>query len=167
MLTSTLLLLLPTLALTSPLHTRQSSPCVPTSYTISNYQYTTSASTGARILFNFNSAFSNPSIITDPASTGATCDASDPSGSIPFSNECSTGRRNLMFDLRGPQERAEFQIIHSWRCNGQEWLSSTPHKINPLDCTTDAEGKTTCSSGPNSFAPQNVRRICNTPTCPE
>lgn len=109
--------LLPALSLAAPLDNRQAEPCAPTSYTISNYKYT-SGSSGAQIFFNFQSAFSNPAIIEDASSAGATCDTSSASGTIPNENECSTGRSNLFYDLRGPQQNGDFQIIHSWRCNG-------------------------------------------------
>lgn len=111
-------LLLPTLCLGAALiNTRQTEPCAPVSYAITNYRYT-SGPAGARITFDFQSTFSDPSIIEDSASAGAVCDANSPSGTIPTSNACSTGRQNLGFDLRAPQQNHDFQIFHDWRCNG-------------------------------------------------
>ncbi|KAF2261537.1 hypothetical protein CC78DRAFT_583634 [Lojkania enalia] len=159
--------LLPTLTLGAPVESRQTDPCIPTSYTITNYEYTQNAdTTSSRISFNFQSHFSNTSIITDPSSSGALCEAKSPDGgSIPLENLCSTGRNNLFFDIRGSEADGDLQIIHTWTCNGKTWMSSTHHEIWPLDCTTDTSG-TKCTSIINDFQAENVRQICNTPTCP-
>ncbi|KAF2275676.1 uncharacterized protein EI97DRAFT_378818 [Westerdykella ornata] len=162
-------LLLPTLTLSSPLSPRQPNPCIPTSYTITDFHYTSSPSSGAHIAFTFHSSFPDLSIIDDAAAstTGTLCEANSAPGTpIPNSNVCVTGRRNLVFELRGSQERADFQVVHGWRCGGQEWLSSTHRKIDPLSCSLDVAGTLRCTSTQNSFQPENVRRICATPTCP-
>jgi hypothetical protein len=109
-------LLVPALSFASPLSVRQAELCAPTTYKISNFQYTSQPS-GASIHFNFRSQFVDPSIIEDGSLAGATCSASAASGTIPNSNLCSTGT-DLQFDLRAPQQNADFQIIHSWKCQG-------------------------------------------------
>ncbi|KAF2019296.1 hypothetical protein BU24DRAFT_489288 [Aaosphaeria arxii CBS 175.79] len=157
-------LLLPSLALSSPLLTRQTSPCAPTSYTITNYLYTTSPSSGATVHFTFQSHFPDPSLIQDAVSSPTSCDAKSPDGTIPNSNACTADRR-LLFDLRGPQERGEWQVSHSWRCDGQEWMASTPVKFEPLNCAATEEGGSICSSPDVVVTPLNVRRICGGPTC--
>ncbi|KAF2684379.1 hypothetical protein K458DRAFT_338451 [Lentithecium fluviatile CBS 122367] len=162
--------LLPAMALAAPasLSARQDTACAPTSYTITDFKYTTGASSSnPTVHFGFKSVFSNPSIISDPSSGGAACDSTGATlDSFPNETECSTGRANLMYDLRARVDQANFQIIHQWHCNGQTWMSSTPHKITPLACTPGSDGSTTCTSAAQTFAPENVRRICSTPTCP-
>ncbi|KAF2242915.1 hypothetical protein BU26DRAFT_438005 [Trematosphaeria pertusa] len=163
-------LLLPAASLAAPtsLSARQDPACAPTSYAIADFTYTTGPSSSSpHVSFNFQSFFSNPAIINDPSSAGATCDADGESvDAFPMETECSTGRVNLMFDLRAPVDQANFQIIHTWHCNGQTWMSSTPHKIDPVNCDGSDDGATTCTSASGTFAPQNVRQICSTPTCP-
>ncbi|ORY11823.1 hypothetical protein BCR34DRAFT_483656 [Clohesyomyces aquaticus] len=150
----------PALSLT----TRQTDPCAPSSYTITNYQYISSPS-GARIYFNFHSHFPNPSIITDASMTaGATCDTNASNGVIPNENECSTGRNNFFFDLAGPPKDANFQLIHTWMCNGKQWMSSTHHKMDNIFCSTGDDGAIQCNAPTNGFAPENARPICSTPT---
>ncbi|KAF2180523.1 hypothetical protein K469DRAFT_714505 [Zopfia rhizophila CBS 207.26] len=171
-------LLLPALSFASPLTARQNPACTPTSYDITDYVYTETTDTAnpdadsAHINFSFSSHFVVGAPVVDPAQGSVSCDAnsSDGSGgSVPNENECSSGRRNFYFALRGPQERADFQLIHSWQCEGHEWMSSTPHRVDPLNCSDSTEGTVTtrtCTGGPDTFAPQNVRQICSTPTCP-
>ncbi|KAI8938382.1 hypothetical protein NX059_004277 [Plenodomus lindquistii] len=104
-----------TLALPSPLLPRADEPCAPTSYTLSSYTLTTSP-TSAHVSFLFTSTFANPSLITDSAINGASCIADG--AVIPNSNECAIEGRKLLFDLRGPQEEAYYQITHTWVCGG-------------------------------------------------
>ena len=112
-------ILFPVLCLAAPLETRQVDPCAPTSYTITNFQYTAGPSgTTAQIIFDFKSAYTDVSFIDDASIAGATCNATAADGQIPNETECSTGRANLFFDLRAPQQNADFQIPHSWHCNG-------------------------------------------------
>lgn len=89
--------------------------CAPTSYTLSDFTLVTS-STSAYLNFNFKSTFTDPSIIQDAVTGGANCVAWG--ASIPNSNECRVPNRNLLFDLRAPQEQAFYQITHTWICNG-------------------------------------------------
>ncbi|KAF2661929.1 hypothetical protein K491DRAFT_586409 [Lophiostoma macrostomum CBS 122681] len=160
------LFLFPALCLASLLDNREAEPCAPTSYTITNFHYTAGPSGApAQIVFDFQSAYANTSFIDDPALAGAVCNATAANGEIPNETECSTGRANLIFDLRAPQQNADFQIPHSWHCNGQQWQSSTHHKIDPLDCSTDAAGTLTCGSSTNVFVPEDVRRVCAHPEC--
>lgn len=99
---------------------RQADPCAPTDYTISEFKYTTGPSaSNPTVHFAFKSAFSDPSIIQDPSSTGATCDSTGATlDSFPNETECSTGRGNLLYGLRARVDQANFNIVHQWRCNG-------------------------------------------------
>lgn len=107
------------LAAPAPLSTETADPCIPTSYTISNYILSTDADpASANLTLSFTSHFSNPAIITDPASTGATCLASAPALELPMETECSTGRQNLLLYLAGPTGSGKYQLIHDWRCDG-------------------------------------------------
>ncbi|KAF2002230.1 hypothetical protein P154DRAFT_521061 [Amniculicola lignicola CBS 123094] len=173
-LTAFTLLLTPTLSTpvtgaTGVTARQQSQPCAPLSYTISNYLYDSKVDGPARLLFVFKSEFRNTSIgiITDPAQEGSKCEVVSETETLPMEGECSTGRGNLMFNIRGRvgQETGDLQIIHDWRCEGQEWLSSTHHKMENLDCTARPDGTQSCFGGPDTFEPENVRRICSTPTC--
>lgn len=114
--------LLPAFILAAPtqLSARQNPACTPTCYTISDFSYSTGASsTNPHVHFKFQPTFSDLSIMTDLASNGATCDATGSSvDSFPMEAECSTGRANLLFDLRAPVDKVEFQIIHTWQCEG-------------------------------------------------
>lgn len=105
------------LALPSTLHPRQAGDelCTPTSYTITSYKLNTSA-TEAYVGFDIESAFPQPDHVTDPVIGGTMCEATG--DSIPNSNECFVAGRRLLFDLRGPQEQAYYQITHTWGCNG-------------------------------------------------
>ncbi|PSN69253.1 hypothetical protein BS50DRAFT_336804 [Corynespora cassiicola Philippines] len=161
-------LVLPTLLLASPtpLVPRQDDACAPTSYTITNYSYTAVSGKDAHLSFDFQPNFSDPSIISDPVGASTSCTIDAPSGTIPNSNECSSPGRSLLLDLRAPQEQAYYQITHTWGCNGQEWMSGTAVKIQPLQCEQSAEaGSMLCASEAQTFAPQNVRKICWTPNC--
>lgn len=89
--------------------------CVPTSYTISDYKLVTSPTSG-RVDFKFKSVFPTGSTIDDPVQAGAHCSGSGTS--VPNSNECQVANRRLLFDLRGPQDEAYYQITHSWTCSG-------------------------------------------------
>lgn len=115
-------LLLPAIALAAPstLSARQDAACAPTSYTISEFKYTTGASaSNPTVHFGFKPTFSNPSIITDASLPGATCDSTGATlDSFPNETECSTGRANLLYGLRARVDKASFQIIHQWKCNG-------------------------------------------------
>jgi hypothetical protein len=43
-------------------------------------------------------------------------------------------------------------------------MSGNAVKVEPLNCSNDGDKKV-CIGSPLSFAPQNVRKICGTPTC--
>lgn len=88
--------------------------CIPTSYTLTSYTLTTSPN-AASVDFEFQANFPD-SVSTDQVQDGARCTASGPS--IPNNNECQVPSRALLFDLRGPQEQAYYQITHTWSCNG-------------------------------------------------
>ncbi|KAH7359552.1 hypothetical protein BKA66DRAFT_427227 [Pyrenochaeta sp. MPI-SDFR-AT-0127] len=135
--------------------------CAPTSYTLSDYILVTSASS-AYVNFNLKSAFADTTIITDAVIGGANCVADGPT--IPNSNECRVEGRRLLFDLRAPQDQAYYQITHTWICNGATWMSGNAVNIDPLNCN-DYDGTRICNGDPQTFAPQNVRRICAGPTC--
>ncbi|KAF2113390.1 hypothetical protein BDV96DRAFT_648355 [Lophiotrema nucula] len=157
--------LLPALALAAPV-VRQADPCVPTSYTISNYVYTPGSSSGSGLDFHFQSHFSNSSIIEDPASAGTDCGASSSTATLPGENECKTGRNNLYFDIRS-QQTYDYELIHTWKCNGKTWMSTTHHVVSSVTCSMDDEsGTTACAAPTQDFAPENAREICSTPTCP-
>ncbi|CAO2652776.1 Nn.00g021870.m01.CDS01 [Neocucurbitaria sp. VM-36] len=157
-------LLLPTAILAAPssLSARAGDEqCAPTTYTLSDYTLVTSGSY-AYVNFNFKSTFSDSTIIKDVVIGGANCQADGQT--IPNSNECRVEGRKLLFDLRGPQEQAYYQITHTWTCNDATWMSGNAIKVEPLNCN-ESDGTRTCSGGPQTFAPQNVRKICSTPTC--
>ncbi|KAF1843315.1 uncharacterized protein K460DRAFT_357064 [Cucurbitaria berberidis CBS 394.84] len=135
--------------------------CAPTSYTLSNYTLSTSGSY-AFVDFNFKSTFTDNSIINDAVIDGANCKADGPT--IPNNNECRVEGRKLLFDLRGPQEQAFYQITHTWVCNDATWMSGNSVKVEPLNCVDNA-GTRICSGGPLSIVPQNVRKICGSPRC--
>ncbi|KAI4616341.1 uncharacterized protein J4E87_008854 [Alternaria ethzedia] len=134
--------------------------CIPVSYTISDYKLVTSATSGS-VDFNFKSSFSGGGN-DDPVQNGVHCGGSG--ASVPNNNECQVADRRLLFDLRGPQDQAYYQISHSWTCSGNQWISGTAVKIDSLNCHTDGD-KRVCTGGPQTFAPQNVRKICNSPQC--
>ncbi|RMZ73410.1 hypersensitive response inducing 1 [Pyrenophora seminiperda CCB06] len=142
------------------LHARGDETCTPVSYTISDYTLTTSPTSGA-VNFTIKSLFSIGSL-NDSVQSGAHCSASGTS--VPNSNECQVANRRLLFDLRGPQDQAYYQITHTWSCNGGTWMSGNAVKIDPLNCYTEGNNRV-CTGGPQTFAPQNVRKICSTPTC--
>lgn len=172
-------LLLPTAILAAPtvLEARADESCYPSSYTLSNYILETSDFVG-KVNFNFKSQFANTTAITDSITKGVTCHAEGPV--LPNSgNACSTGY-DLQFDLRAPQDKARYQITHSWRCNGYVstlrtwpfshtdtlhsalWISGNDVTVDPLDCS-EADGLRTCTSaGPQNIVPQNVRLVCST-----
>jgi hypothetical protein len=163
-LTNILLIVFSSATMASPatLSMRGDEACTPTAYTISDYTLVTSP-TSASVDFTFKSTFSSADTINDSVQDGAHCSASG--SSVPNSNECQVANRRLLFDLRGPQEQAYYQITHTWSCNGSTWLSGNAVKVDPLDCHTEGDERI-CTGGPLTFAPQNVRKICNTPTCP-
>lgn len=103
------------LALPSNVYPRAEPHCAPASYTLSAYTLTTSP-TAAHVDFTFRSHFANTTGITDSVMSGAQCEASGPT--IPNNNECRVETRRLLFDLRGPQEQAYYQITHTWVCDG-------------------------------------------------
>jgi hypothetical protein len=114
MLLPTILTLLSATVVLSAPTARDDSACTPVSYTLSDYVLTTSPSSGI-VDFNLKSFFSvgnGP----DPVQYGAHCHGSG--ASVPNSNECDVAGRHLLFDLRGPQEQAYYQITHTWACNG-------------------------------------------------
>ena len=87
MIFSTLITLLPIVALAAPaaLRVRASESCAPMSYTVSEFTLSTSE-TSASVHFNFKSTFDAKSNITDVVTIGATCSATG--DSIPNINEC-------------------------------------------------------------------------------
>lgn len=100
---------------TPVVNVRDDAACAPTSYTISDYTLTTSPSSGT-VAFTFKSNFSDSGDIVDTVQAGAYCSASG--ASLPNANACEVPRRRLLFDLRGPQEQAYYQITHTWTCEG-------------------------------------------------
>jgi hypothetical protein len=92
--------------------------CAPTSYTLSDYVLVTS-NASASVSFKFESEFALNAPAEDLVQNGLTCDASGPV--IPNNNECTAAggkTRELLFDLRAPQDQSHYQISHTWRCNG-------------------------------------------------
>jgi hypothetical protein len=163
---------------------RADEECTPIAYQISDYELVTSSGS-ASVNFNFQSTFANASSVVDSVQNGAHCTATG--STVPNSNECDVANRRLLFDLRGPQDQAYYQITHTWTCNGYvfstpifdlapflyiyantsysaTWLSGNAVKIEPLNCRVEGSERI-CTGGPMTFAPQNVRRICGTPTC--
>jgi hypothetical protein len=116
-LTNILLIVFSSATMASPatLSMRGDEACTPTAYTISDYTLVTSP-TSASVDFTFKSTFSSADTINDSVQDGAHCSASG--SSVPNSNECQVANRRLLFDLRGPQEQAYYQITHTWSCNG-------------------------------------------------
>lgn len=164
--TTALLAVLPAVAFTLPndLTARQVEPCAPTGYTLSDFTLVTS-STSAYLNFNFKSTFANvgSTVITDTVTTGSNCQADGPR--IPNNNVCSAPNRNLLFDLRGPQDTAHYQITHTWQCNGKQWMSSNDVTVGTLNCNT-VDGVRTCAGpigGAQQITPQNVRQIPGRP----
>ncbi|CAG5145129.1 uncharacterized protein ALTATR162_LOCUS1658 [Alternaria atra] len=151
-----------TAAMTAPasLDGRGDEDCVPISYTISNYKLVTSPTSGS-VDFTFKSFFPMANV-DDPVQAGAHCSGSG--ASVPNNNECQVSNRRLLFDLRGPQDQAYYQISHSWTCFGNQWMSGNAVKVDSLDCHNEGDERV-CTSGPQTFAPQNVRKICNLPQC--
>ncbi|KAF2125146.1 hypothetical protein P153DRAFT_370464 [Dothidotthia symphoricarpi CBS 119687] len=148
------------LAAPTAIQARGDEQCTPESYTVSDYTLATSASS-AYVSFNFKSKFANSTAVQDVVMNGANCQADGPQ--LPNSNECNVADRKLLFDLRGPQQEGYYQITHTWSCNGKTWMSGNAVRIN-LSCTEN-QGTRTCSGQTLTFAPQNVRQICSTPTC--
>jgi hypothetical protein len=102
------------LAAPSPLGSRANDQCGPELYTLSDFSLVTSA-TAAYVNFNFESTFANGTGIIDAVINGVDCSAEG--SSIPNNNECRTPDRKLLFDLRGPEDQAYYQITHTWTCN--------------------------------------------------
>jgi hypothetical protein len=114
---STITALLPTVILAAPttLDIRADEPCAPTSYSLSDFTLEIS-STAASVDFTFQSIFKDTSAIEDSVTTGANCHAEG--ASIPNNNVCDVADRKLLFDLRDRQDKAHYQITHTWICNG-------------------------------------------------
>ncbi|KAL1800649.1 hypothetical protein ACET3X_000991 [Alternaria dauci] len=148
------------MAAPASIYSRSDEDCVPDSYTISDYTLITSPTSGS-VEFTFTSSFSS-SIIDDPVQAGAHCSAAG--ASVPNNNECEVANRRLLFDLRGPQDQAYYQITHSWTCSGNQWMSGNAIQIDPLQCVVEGDRRV-CTGGPQTFAPQNVRKVCNSPQC--
>lgn len=92
--------------------------CTPNIYTLSDYVLITS-NASASVSFKFKSEFPPNAATDDAVQGGLTCDAYGPA--IPNNNECNTGSgkpRQLLFDLRAPQNQSHYQVTHTWRCNG-------------------------------------------------
>jgi hypothetical protein len=117
-------LLLPSVILAAPtaLDARADESCAPISYTLSDFILATSSS-AASVDFNFESTFANTSGIQDSVIGGANCYATGVS--IPNNNVCDVPDRKLLFDLRAAQDKARYQITHTWICNG--YVSSFEH----------------------------------------
>ena len=50
--------------------------------------------------------------------------------------------------------------------DSKTWMSGNDVTVGPLDREDTTVGARICrSKGPQTFAPQNVRQICETPTC--
>lgn len=163
---TTLLAVLPTVtfALPKDLTARQAEPCAPAGYTLSDFTLVTSP-TSAYLNFNFKSTFANAdyTVIIDTVTTGSNCQADGPQ--IPNNNACSAPNRNLLFDLRGPQDTAHYQITHTWQCNGKQWMSGNDVTVGPLNCNT-VDSVRTCAGpvgGVQQIAPQNVRQLPGRP----
>ncbi len=103
------------MAVPASLESRGDETCVPVSYTISNYKLVTSSTSGS-VDFTFQSIFPAGGGVDDPVQGGARCSGSG--ASVPNSNECQVANRRLLFDLRGPQDQAYYQISHTWTCSG-------------------------------------------------
>jgi hypothetical protein len=143
------------------LSVRTDEDCTPSAYHISGYELVISPGS-ASVNFNFQSEFADVGGIEDSVQNGAHCTAIG--NTIPNSNECEVANRRLLFDLRGPQDQAYYQVTHTWTCNGATWMSGNAVRVEPLDCRVEGNDRI-CTGGPLTFAPQNVRRICSTPTC--
>ncbi|KAF1940418.1 hypothetical protein EJ02DRAFT_229811 [Clathrospora elynae] len=152
-----------TIALAAPftIDTRADDNCTPISYTLTDYTLVTSPDS-ASVNFNLKSSFADGTGVEDAVQGGASCNASG--AQLPNNNVCDVADRRLLFDLRGPQDQAYYQVTHTWTCNGATWISGTPVKVDPLICSF-AGSTCTCTGGPMTFAPQNVRKICNSPSC--
>jgi hypothetical protein len=103
------------MAVPASLDVRNDEGCVPVSYTISDYKLVTSAIFGS-VDFKLKAFFSTSGNINDPVQDGAHCSGSGVS--VPNNNECQVADRRLLFDLRGPQDQAYYQISHTWSCSG-------------------------------------------------
>jgi hypothetical protein len=118
---TTIAVLLPTTIMASPsaLTARAGDElCAPTLYTLSNYVLVTSDAS-AYLSFNFKSEFPSGTPAQDPVQSGFVCDAVGPV--IPNNNVCNINgvkNRELLFDLRAPQDQSHYQITHTWACNG-------------------------------------------------
>jgi hypothetical protein len=102
------------MAAPTTLEIRSDEACTPVSYTISDYVLSIGPGLGA-VDFNMKSFFSVGNNV-DPVQYGAHCHGAGTS--VPNSNECDVAGRRLLFDLRGPQEQAYYQVTHTWTCNG-------------------------------------------------
>ncbi|KAG9191867.1 hypothetical protein G6011_10601 [Alternaria panax] len=131
--------------------------CIPISYTISDYKLGKSW----LVEFAFKSIFPTDNV-DDSVQASTHCGGSGVT--VPNNNECQVSNRRLLFDLRGPQEQAYYQISHSWTCRSNQWMSGNAVKVDSLDCYNDGDERV-CTSGPQTLAPQNVRKICNSPRC--
>jgi hypothetical protein len=169
-------LLLTSIAFAAPLlSTRAIEPCAPNLYTLSHFNLTTSP-TSALVDFNFIALYPSNAGIEDPVSQlhnpysshtyfpqvmlGTKCHAEGTT--IPNNNVCSAPNRRLLFDLRGPEETAHYQITHTWKCNGEEWMSGNDLTIGPLECHV-VNGERMCSLFELNFRPQNVRKVAGGP----
>ena len=111
------------MAAPATLNVRGDEVCTPTSYTISDYILITSATSGS-VDFTMTSSFSVGDL-DDQVQSGAHCSASG--ASVPNANACQVPQRRLLFDLRGPQDQAYYQITHTWSCNGYVVNLLQPH----------------------------------------
>jgi hypothetical protein len=96
--------------------------CAPTTYTLSEFS-AAFFDNFAAVDFTIKSSFADVNGIDDPVTGSSNCRAEG--ASIPNSNECNAPGRKLLFDLRGPQNTAHYQITHTWVCNGYVCLSLT------------------------------------------
>ena len=91
--------------------------CAPTSYTIPDFWLSIAAGVGANVSFNVKSTFADMNGIEDAVTTGPLCHA-EGRPTLPNSNACLVPFRRLLFELRAPQDKARYQITHTWICNG-------------------------------------------------
>lgn len=148
-------------------------PCVPTSYTINNYVYEFKSNSWpeaftnpywAKASVSFQATFSDPSIINDPASAGATCAVESSTGTIAPGNACSTGQDNLAFGYGTSQFNSDLVFTHNWVCGGVDYSSNTWYRVNAVSGSAQPgpnggyEGKQT-GFQTESFAPGNVTHV--------
>jgi hypothetical protein len=146
--------------------------CAPVSYTISDFILQISPSTGTAN-FNMKSFFSVGNL-EDEVQWGVHCRGAG--SSVPNSNECKAEKRHLLFDLRGPQEQAYYQITHTWYCNGYVFpiFACLSQSLLLVSCSDIASGfipllhyehlLTTSTAAPGCLAPLSRSRTSTAAT---